>query len=298
MSGAGSEACSAARRSRSQTGAKPVGHIECRCGQALYLRGCRAQAPKKLAKKTGNYGIAMQVPRSLSRERPIPAPSVWGGCPPDSRLTLGSRRANLWLSTFDPWIAAPRLRRPAWLTSFSDAGPAERTAELLRQPQAVIDWEHGTGGVCGTISKGPEDSEGTYGKPRQSLRRRSGRGNPTEIRRMVCDIFHSQPVPASWEVSVFRPLTPPPLTNVQIAQALEQPIGQPPLREICRRRSGRRSLRRIWLYRTCTRTDDLPARMPDLQITSSWVTIVEAVEAEQHGRRSLRVYAYACAPLQ
>jgi len=54
------QAGSAARQSRNQTGPKAVAHIECRCGQSLYLRGSNAQARKKLAKKTRIYEPAFQ----------------------------------------------------------------------------------------------------------------------------------------------------------------------------------------------------------------------------------------------
>lgn len=40
--------------------------------------------------------------------------------------------------------------------------------------------------------------------------------------------------PASWDVRILWPRTPPPITEDQIAQSLEQPIGQPHLRELCR----------------------------------------------------------------
>ncbi len=40
--------------------------------------------------------------------------------------------------------------------------------------------------------------------------------------------------PAAWDVTVLRPQTPPPVTDTQILEALEHPIGQPPLRDLCR----------------------------------------------------------------
>src|SRR6516164_8224169 len=43
--------------------------------------------------------------------------------------------------------------------------------------------------------------------------------------------------PPEWDVTVFRPPTPPPLTDRQIAEALERPSGQSPIREICRGKS-------------------------------------------------------------
>jgi nickel-dependent lactate racemase len=42
------------------------------------------------------------------------------------------------------------------------------------------------------------------------------------------------PWPKGWEVEVRWPRTPPPLTEAEIAAALESPAGQPPLRELCR----------------------------------------------------------------
>ena len=43
--------------------------------------------------------------------------------------------------------------------------------------------------------------------------------------------------PAEWDVTVLRPHTPPPITDAQVLEALEHPIGQPPLRELCRGKS-------------------------------------------------------------
>jgi len=43
--------------------------------------------------------------------------------------------------------------------------------------------------------------------------------------------------PPEWDVTVFRPPTPPPLTDRQIAEALERPSGQSPIRQICRGKS-------------------------------------------------------------
>jgi lactate racemase len=40
--------------------------------------------------------------------------------------------------------------------------------------------------------------------------------------------------PRGWEVNMIWPRTPPALAESQIADALESPIGQPPLREMCR----------------------------------------------------------------
>lgn len=48
------------------------------------------------------------------------------------------------------------------------------------------------------------------------------------------DELFALPVPPEWDVTVFRPRTPPPLTDAQIEQVLESPCGQPPLRILCR----------------------------------------------------------------
>jgi nickel-dependent lactate racemase len=40
--------------------------------------------------------------------------------------------------------------------------------------------------------------------------------------------------PRGWDVRFLWPRTPPPLTDQQICEALEHPVGQPPLRELCR----------------------------------------------------------------
>ena len=40
--------------------------------------------------------------------------------------------------------------------------------------------------------------------------------------------------PDSWDVQVSWPQTPDPLTDEQIKQTLETPIGQPPLRELAK----------------------------------------------------------------
>jgi len=45
------------------------------------------------------------------------------------------------------------------------------------------------------------------------------------------------PFPAGWEVTVLWPRTPPALTDCEIAESLDRPIGQPPIREICRGKS-------------------------------------------------------------
>lgn len=56
------------------------------------------------------------------------------------------------------------------------------------------------------------------------------------------DNLHALSIPPHWDVSVFYPRTPPPLTDAQIEEALEHPCGQPPLRELCRDGSWRRPL--------------------------------------------------------
>ena len=43
--------------------------------------------------------------------------------------------------------------------------------------------------------------------------------------------------PPEWDVTVFWPPTPPPLTDAHIAEALERPSGQSPIREICKGKS-------------------------------------------------------------
>src|SRR6516165_9605959 len=40
--------------------------------------------------------------------------------------------------------------------------------------------------------------------------------------------------PEDWELAVFWPLTPPPLSAREIATALEQPVAQQRIRELCR----------------------------------------------------------------
>lgn len=44
-------------------------------------------------------------------------------------------------------------------------------------------------------------------------------------------------VPAEWDVTAWWPRTPAALTDREIAEVLERPAGQPPLREICRGKS-------------------------------------------------------------
>jgi len=43
--------------------------------------------------------------------------------------------------------------------------------------------------------------------------------------------------PAEWEVVEHWPRTPPPLSDDAIRAALEQPVGQAPIRELCRSKS-------------------------------------------------------------
>ena len=45
------------------------------------------------------------------------------------------------------------------------------------------------------------------------------------------------PFPAGWDVTILWPQTPPALADWEIAESLDRPIGQPPIREICRGRS-------------------------------------------------------------
>jgi lactate racemase len=48
------------------------------------------------------------------------------------------------------------------------------------------------------------------------------------------DRMLSLPVPPSWHVSAFTPGVGVPLTDIQIAEQLESPVGQPTIRELCR----------------------------------------------------------------
>jgi nickel-dependent lactate racemase len=43
--------------------------------------------------------------------------------------------------------------------------------------------------------------------------------------------------PETWDVTVLWPQTPPALTDSEIAESLERPVGQPPIRELCRGKS-------------------------------------------------------------
>jgi nickel-dependent lactate racemase len=54
----------------------------------------------------------------------------------------------------------------------------------------------------------------------------------------------------------------------------------------------------IWLYRPGDHPDDLPARIPGFRRTGSWPEILQRVDAEQGGRKRLKVLLYPCAPLQ
>lgn len=40
-------------------------------------------------------------------------------------------------------------------------------------------------------------------------------------------------LPSDWDAMAWWPRTPPPLTDTEMAQALDQPVGQPPLRQMC-----------------------------------------------------------------
>ena len=43
--------------------------------------------------------------------------------------------------------------------------------------------------------------------------------------------------PDKWDVTFLWPRTPPPLTDQQIVDILDRPVGQPPIRQICRGKS-------------------------------------------------------------
>jgi lactate racemase len=45
------------------------------------------------------------------------------------------------------------------------------------------------------------------------------------------------PFPGDWDVTTWWPATPPPVTDDQIVRALDQPVGQPPIRELALGRS-------------------------------------------------------------
>jgi nickel-dependent lactate racemase len=45
------------------------------------------------------------------------------------------------------------------------------------------------------------------------------------------------PFPAGWDVHVLWPRTPPALTDRELMESLDRPIGQPPIREMCRGKS-------------------------------------------------------------
>src|SRR5271167_1931328 len=70
------------------------------------------------------------------------------------------------------------------------------------------------------------------------------------------------PVPPEWEVTVFRPHTPPPLTDAQIEQALESPCGQPPLQDLCRRLEGRAKPRPLVIVDDANRPTPVARVMP------------------------------------
>jgi nickel-dependent lactate racemase len=44
-------------------------------------------------------------------------------------------------------------------------------------------------------------------------------------------------LPPAWEVTVHWPGAIPTMTDAQIADALERPVDQPPVRELCERKS-------------------------------------------------------------
>jgi len=133
---------SAARQSHNQTVPKAVGHIECRCGQTLYLRACRAQARKKLAKTTRNYGIAMQTPPLALRPvtfEPVGAFSEAGLHP--AALDCGSRATAF---ANEPLISRPETdadekgRQLRW--PHSKAGSARNVPLLLLTGPRPVSW--------------------------------------------------------------------------------------------------------------------------------------------------------------
>jgi lactate racemase len=52
------------------------------------------------------------------------------------------------------------------------------------------------------------------------------------------DQFVALRFPDTWDLSVLWPKTPPALSDSQIAQPLEHPVGQAPIRELCRGKSS------------------------------------------------------------
>jgi nickel-dependent lactate racemase len=54
----------------------------------------------------------------------------------------------------------------------------------------------------------------------------------------------------------------------------------------------------IWVYCPGKKASLLPSKVADMQITSSWSDIVQAVYAEQHNRSPLQVVVFPCAPMQ
>ena len=64
------------------------------------------------------------------------------------------------------------------------------------------------------------------------------------------------------------------------------------------RQAARTPMNPIWLYRPGNHTEELPAQVREFRIRSSWSEILEAVQKEQGGKKSLRVLLYTCAPLQ
>lgn len=51
------------------------------------------------------------------------------------------------------------------------------------------------------------------------------------------DVLMDLEMPAAWDVQVFSPATPPPLSSGEIADLLDRPIGQAPLTDLCRGKS-------------------------------------------------------------
>lgn len=61
-------------------------------------------------------------------------------------------------------------------------------------------------------------------------------------------------------------------------------------------RSGPR--RHVWLYRPGQHSDPLPPRILSIRVAERWEQILQAVSAEQNGRKNLRAVVYPCGPLQ
>jgi nickel-dependent lactate racemase len=102
--------------------------------------------------------------------------------------------------------------------------------------------------------------------------------------------------PPEWDVTVFRPSTPPPLTDRQIAEALEQPSGQSPIRQI-----GRGKSRPLVIVDDLNRPTPVARVMPfllkhfrDAGISSRDVTIL--VASGTHGAPQLNAVLKKAGP--